>query len=103
LPVPEDERITKIIRQRGRKGRGSVFLSAVFKGLGILILFGSLIAIALSTAAFFDAQISGDLTDTVQTILSDAALGAALNGFVTGLILFGIGEIISLLNGIRRG
>jgi hypothetical protein len=90
------------MRERNKKGRGSAFLAVVFKCLGVLILLGSLIAIVLSLFAFSGTQMSSDLMDTLQTVLSDASLGAAFNGFIAGLIIFGIGETINLLNDIRR-
>ncbi|MDR1184371.1 MAG: hypothetical protein LBK67_06195 [Coriobacteriales bacterium] len=101
MPKPGEETITKITREKSKKG-GIAFLAVVFKCLGILTLLGSLIAIILSMVVFFDTQASISLASTVQAFLSDAALGAALDGFVAGLIIFGIGELISLLNGIRR-
>jgi hypothetical protein len=102
LPISGGGRITKITREGRRKGGGAAFFAVVFKCLGILILLGSLITIALSLSAFFDTQASSNLTDTLRVFLSDAMLGASFNGFVAGLIIFGIGEIITLLNDIRR-
>jgi hypothetical protein len=44
----------------------------------------------------------GTLFDVLDILLSGNAIVTAVGGFITGLILFGIGAIIGLLGDIRR-
>jgi uncharacterized protein (DUF2062 family) len=53
-------------------------------------------------ADFLNRSASSDLTDFLNTFLNDSTIGTVLVGFIAGLVFYGIGELIALLNDIRR-
>jgi hypothetical protein len=91
-----------VARRLPRRGAGASFLAVVLKAIAILIWLGTAVIIAIPGFDAISASFSNDLEATLSSLLNNATVGTVLNGFIIGLVFFGIGEIIGLLNKIRR-
>jgi hypothetical protein len=91
-----------VMRRLPRRGAGASFLSVVLKAIAILIWLGTVLIIAIPGFDVIRASFSHDIEATLSSLLNNATVGTVLNGFIIGIVFFGIGEIIGLLNKIRR-
>jgi hypothetical protein len=88
-------------RKRARRSSGTRILAGILKVVAVLIWIGAVAALVL---------LGGDIlsgprlafVDTFSAFLHDSAAIAALAGLVVGFLLFGIAEVIGLLDDIRR-
>jgi hypothetical protein len=96
------EATSKNGRGKHIRSKGAATLALIFKGIGILIWFASVTAIILSVGSLFNTQLSIGSSDIADALLNNLALKFGVDGLVSGFIVFGIGEVINLLNDIRR-
>jgi hypothetical protein len=92
----------QVVRRKNRGSRGARFLSLVFKILAVFIWLGTVLVLVGSETNMFGIVGFGTLFDVLNILLSGNMIVTAAGGFITGLILFGIGAIIGLLSDIRR-
>jgi hypothetical protein len=93
---------SRVASARARRGVGAVVLAFVFKAIGILIWIASVAAFLAPGSDLLSGLTPSNLTDFLNIFVNDSTLVTLLIGFIVGLAFFGIGELIALLNDIRR-
>jgi hypothetical protein len=93
---------SSVVRRLPRRGTGASLLAVAFKAIAILIWLGTVLILVMPDVDLVISRFSSDLAIILSTLLSNGVVGVALGGFIIGLVLFGIGEIIGLLSNIRR-
>jgi type II secretory pathway component PulF len=91
-----------VVRRLPRRGAGASFLAAVLKALAVLIWLGTVAIIVIPGFDVISDSFSSDLTATLNALMNNNTVVAALIGLILGFVFFGLGEIIGLLNTIRR-
>jgi hypothetical protein len=77
-------------------------LSVIFKVIAVVIWALSLFQIISLGSGVLGAQESGQsFLATIEAFMSVEGIFTACAGFVVGLVSYGIGEVIGLLNDIR--
>jgi hypothetical protein len=94
--------VPDIIERKGRRGAGSRALAFGFKVFAILLWLGSLLVLGLFGSDFLRIVSLGNPTAMLTALVADDMVCAAVGGLLFGFIIFGVGEIIKLLNRISR-
>jgi uncharacterized membrane protein len=100
--VADQDKSSSPPRKKSRRGAGAHVLGSIFKAFAILIWVFSLAILTILGSDILGRNSSADLSDLLQAFAGDSTTPTILVGFIVGLVFFGIGEAISLLNDIRR-
>jgi hypothetical protein len=98
------------VRRKVRRGGGARALVFIFKFIAVLFWAAAITALVFFGLELFaqavPVDLNSDLSSALNSVLSSALdnvlVTNALIGFIVGFVFFGIGEIIGLLNDIRR-
>jgi hypothetical protein len=74
----------------------------VLKTVAVLVWLGSVVAFTVPGIVIMNNGPYANVANLLIVVLSDSMITTGLFGFVVGFLLFGVGEIITLLNDIRK-
>lgn len=81
---------------------GTRVLVLVLKAVAVLVWLGSLTALLVPGVAILGDTLYLDLANVLGLLAGSSVITSALGGLIAGFVLFGLGEIIALLDDIRK-
>ncbi|MDR1082427.1 MAG: hypothetical protein LBL27_00985 [Coriobacteriales bacterium] len=93
----------KVLQKNTKRSAGARMLALVFKIIAVLFWVAAVLMILVSAVDIFGGGGGNyDWMNIFDRLVENGALIVILGGFILGLIFFGIGEVIGLLNDIRK-